>query len=86
LKLAYVNSSCLVAIVLGEIGSEGVAGHLAEIDRLISSNLLEAELKAVLARDRIQGGEELLVSSNDLLCAGTATSRYWSHVNEDRLS
>lgn len=60
MKLAYVDSSCLIAIVLGEAGSESVAARIAEFDRLISSNLLEAEFRAVLAREGIEGGDELL--------------------------
>jgi predicted nucleic acid-binding protein len=53
---AYVDTSCLVAIALGERGSEQVAGELDAFDGLLSSSLLEAELLATLAREDV--GEE----------------------------
>jgi len=51
LKLAYVDSSCLVAIAFGEPGYEEVLKRLNLCERLFSSNLLEAELRAALARE-----------------------------------
>jgi len=47
---AYVDTSCLVAIALDEPGARNVAGRLAGFDRLVSSNLLEAELWSACAR------------------------------------
>jgi predicted nucleic acid-binding protein len=53
LRLAYVDTSCLVAIAAKERGSEAVARDLSRFERLFSSNLLEAELRAVLRREEI---------------------------------
>lgn len=49
MKLAYVDTSCLVAIAVAEPGARKVAGRLGRLDRLFSSNLLEAELRSALA-------------------------------------
>ncbi len=51
MKVAYVDSSCLVAISLDEPGSWDLLGRISRFDRLFSSNLLEAELKSALARE-----------------------------------
>lgn len=51
MKAAYVDNSCLVAIVVGERGSTAIARRLWELDLLISSGLLEAELRAALVRE-----------------------------------
>ena len=61
MKAAYVDTSCLVAIALGEAGQARLASRLAEFDQLFSSNLLEAELRATLSREGAQDrGEGLL--------------------------
>ena len=54
MNLAYVDSSCLVAIAFGEPGSKDLAKRLGGFGRLLSSNLLEAELRAALARERVK--------------------------------
>lgn len=56
MKLAYVDSSCVVAIVFGESGYQRVVDHLDRFDRLLASNLMEAEVRAALAREGV--GEE----------------------------
>lgn len=53
MSVAYVDSSVLVAIALGEPGSEALTGRLASFDRLYASNLLEAELRSALAREGV---------------------------------
>jgi hypothetical protein len=53
---AYVDTSCLVAIALGEPGSEDLSRGLEAFDGLISANLLEAELLVALVREGV--GEE----------------------------
>ena len=61
MKLAYVDTSCLVAIAFAETGWEKWAARLRTFDRLVASNLLEAELRAALVRERVAGrAEELL--------------------------
>ncbi len=61
MKLAYVGTSCLVAVAFDEPGARRVARRLARFDRLLSSNLLEAELRAALLRERVSDdGRQLL--------------------------
>ena len=53
MSAAYVDSSALVAVALGEQGSEAVTRRLAGFARLYSSNLLEAELRSALTREGV---------------------------------
>lgn len=54
MKLAYVDTSCLVAIAFQEAKHEELRRRLAGYDRLFSSNLLEAELRAAMLREDVQ--------------------------------
>jgi hypothetical protein len=63
LKTAYVDSSTLVAVALGEPASARVAASLRGFDEVFSSTLLEAELRAALAREGLTADVEALVSS-----------------------
>jgi hypothetical protein len=60
LKVAYVDSSCLAAIAFSEPGFREVMVRLSRFERLLSSNLLEAELRSSLARERIAENPGLL--------------------------
>ena len=60
MRLAYLDTSCLVALAFDEPGAGELVERLAAFERLISSNLLEAEYRAALARERVSGGESLL--------------------------
>jgi predicted nucleic acid-binding protein len=51
-SVAYVDTSCLVSIAFGETGSSALSRRLQSFDSLVSSNLLEAEFLATLARER----------------------------------
>jgi len=62
LKLAYVDTSVLVAIAVGEPGHERLSRQLRGCDRLFSSNLLEAEFRATLAREAVEEDAERLLS------------------------
>ena len=53
MSTAYVDTSVIASVVLGESQADACLQRLKEFDRLISSNLLEAELRATLARERI---------------------------------
>jgi predicted nucleic acid-binding protein len=53
LKLAYVDTSCVVAVTFDEPGADQMRALLAGFDRLLSSNLLEAEWRAALRRERV---------------------------------
>ncbi|MBI3929259.1 MAG: PIN domain-containing protein [Armatimonadetes bacterium] len=52
-RLAYVDTSCYVAVAFGEPGAAEVADALESFDERISSNLLEAELRAAFARENV---------------------------------
>ena len=60
MNIAYVDTSCLVAIAFGEPASDELARRLGGFDEIFSSNLLEAELRAVLAREGAGGDAEWL--------------------------
>lgn len=51
MRAAYVDSSCLVAIALAEPGAKKVAAAGKRFGQLLSSNVLEAEVRAALARE-----------------------------------
>ena len=53
MTVAYLDSSCLVALVLGEPSARRVGGMLRPFARLVSSNLLEAEVRSALGRERV---------------------------------
>ena len=53
-RLAYVDTSCLVALAFGEAGAAAMARRLTLADRLLSSNLLEAELEATFRREGVE--------------------------------
>jgi len=50
-KVAYVDTSVLLAIAFGERGSVDAARRLESFDLLVAANLLEAELRAALRRE-----------------------------------
>lgn len=54
MSVAYVDTSCLVAIAFGERGAAAVERHLREYDELVSSNFLEAELRSAFRRERVE--------------------------------
>ena len=61
MRVGYVDSSCLVAIAFDEVGSQETASGLKAFDRLLSSNLLEAELRSALRREGVdENGRDLL--------------------------
>ena len=53
MSVAYVDTSVLTAIAFDESGAETLARRMDGFDRLISSNLLEAELRSVFAREQL---------------------------------
>ncbi|HUP52859.1 MAG TPA: PIN domain-containing protein [Longimicrobiales bacterium] len=54
MRVAYVDTSCLVAIAFGEAGGAAMAQKLARVEELFSSNLLEAELPASFVREHVE--------------------------------
>lgn len=60
MRAAYVDSSCLVAIRFDEAGGRAMSKRLESLDRIFSSNLLEAEFLAALAREHAEDDNGLL--------------------------
>ena len=54
MSVAYVDTSLLVSIAFGEPGAESSVRRLNEQDRLVSSILLEAEMRATFRRQGIK--------------------------------
>ncbi len=51
MNVAYVDTSCLVALAFNEGGASALARRLGRFDRLVASNLAEAELRAAFVRE-----------------------------------
>ncbi len=62
MKVAYVDSSCLVAIAFGEPGAAALTRRLKMFEELVSSNLLEAELLAAFAREKVDPPDDLPIA------------------------
>ncbi len=60
MRVAYLDTSCCVAVAFGEPGSAGVSERLSSFDELLSSNLLEAELRGAFAREHVPFDSALL--------------------------
>ena len=53
MKVAYVDTSCVVAVAFAEPGHQKVIRDLRRFERIYSSNLLEAETLAGLRREEV---------------------------------
>ncbi len=60
MTVAYIDTSCLVAIAFGERGAAPLKRRLRTFDELVAANLLEAELRATFAREGADGAEATL--------------------------
>lgn len=60
MTVAYVDTSCLVAVAFGEPVGQSLGQRLGRYDEIVSSNLLEAELRSALKREDVEDGAELL--------------------------
>lgn len=60
MSVAYLDTSCLVAVAFAEPGWKKLARRLSSYRDLVSSNLLEAEFRSALAREGVEGGDPLL--------------------------
>ena len=67
MSVAYVDTSCLVAIAFGERGATALARKLGAFDELVSSNLLEAELRSAFRRERVEFDERILATLSWLI-------------------
>ncbi len=61
MRTAYVDSSYLLAIAFVEPGAAGLVRNLYRYELLISSNLLEAELRSVLRRENVEADFRLFL-------------------------
>lgn len=59
MSIAYVDTSLLVAIAFAEDGAVAALRMLDEHDRLLSSNLLESELRASFRREGVEYSADL---------------------------
>lgn len=62
MSVAYVDTSCLVAIAFGERGAAPIKRRLREFDELVAGNLLEAELRAAFVREGAMDAPEALAA------------------------
>ena len=53
MTVAYVDTSVIVAVLLGQPGGRQMTQKLRRLEAVFSANLLEAELRSVLAREKI---------------------------------
>ena len=67
MSVAYVDTSCLVAIAFGEPRATAIGRRLRSFDDLVSSNLLQAELWASFARERVPPPADLPVALSWIL-------------------
>lgn len=62
MNAAYVDTSCLVALLFNERGSAAMQKKLERCDELFASNLLEAELRSVCDREKVELDENVFAS------------------------
>jgi len=80
LKLAYVDTSLLLAIVFDEPGSRAPASRLRTFERVHSSNLLEAEFRSALAREKMPAGPERILSSINWIFPGRPLTSEFNRI------
>lgn len=81
MKLAYIDTSCLVAIAFDEPGSRRLARQLERYDRLLASNLLEAELRSAFAREQVTVPAEPLLAWVTWVYANRPLSPEYERIN-----
>ena len=59
MSIAYVDTSAIASVVLKDDGWEAVAHTIASFSSLVSSNLLEAELRSACRRERLPFTDDL---------------------------
>ena len=60
MTVAYVDTSVLVAVAFNEASSTVLTTRLNGFSRRVASNLVEAELRAVFAREQCSFAQEIL--------------------------
>jgi hypothetical protein len=59
---AYIDTSPLVAVEFNEPGGVGISRRLNTFDRVVSSNLLEAEMRSAFAREGMEFNPSVISS------------------------
>ncbi len=67
MSVAYVDTSCLVAIAFAERGATAIERRLGQFDELVSANLLEAELRGAFKRERVEFAAETIAGMSWLI-------------------
>ena len=62
MKAAFVDSSAVASVLLGEPGGRAVASRLERFDRLLAATLLEAEIRALLAREGVTESPDVVLA------------------------
>jgi PIN domain nuclease of toxin-antitoxin system len=78
MKIGYLDSSGLLAMILLEPGSTKVAERIQGFDRFFSSNLLEAEIRSALRRE-----PDLGYNACDRVRCVLRYQRNWRRGNEE---
>ena len=76
MSIAYVDSSALTAIVFDEPHASTLANRIDGFDRLMSSNLLEAELRATFEREKLEFEESTVLGIDWILPDRTLTPEF----------
>lgn len=76
MSTAYLDTSVLTAIAFDEPGAVAYARQLDDFARLISSNLLEAELRAAFARENLVFQESAVAGIEWILPNRTLAPEY----------
>ena len=76
MSVAYVDSSALAAIAFDEPHASALASRMDGFDRLISSNLLEAELRAAFMREELDFQESTVLGIDWILPDRTLTPEF----------
>lgn len=63
MRLAYVDSSAIVAVAFDEPGATAMADLLATYDVVFSSPLLEAELLSAMCREKVEADPSTLLDA-----------------------
>ena len=85
MSVAYVDTSVLVAVAFDEPGAAACARRLEQFDRLISSNLLEAELRAAFTRENLAFRERAIAGIEWILPDRPLASEFAAVLETGRL-
>ncbi len=76
MSAVYVDTSVLAGIAFGEPAATQIAPQLDRYDRLISSNLLEAEMRAVFQRENESFREDVIAGIEWVLPTRPLTAEF----------